>query len=91
MRSIKQKKMEAEGQPDSDNLFLNSLTQPEYVLFVETRKNQDRWDKTGLHSDILQEKIIRYEEELSQDDSGADEFSVEELREQFKVFRDPTY
>lgn len=66
---------------------------PEYVAFVETRKNSEKWDKTGLKSEVFKMDYHSYHEEVQdvQDDVSPDEFSIEELREQFKVFRDPTY
>jgi hypothetical protein len=69
---------------DKENLFLNSLTPTEYVLFVETRKNQEKWGKTG--TDVSREATIRYEEELmteqaESDGQGGDEFSLSEIRD----------
>ncbi len=91
IQSIKLKKAQAKGKPDAENVFLNSLTQPEYVIFVENQKNALKWEQTGLQSEILADRHLIIDEEMQVDETAPDEFSVEELREQFKVFKDPTY
>ena len=51
-KSIKQKKAASLNQPDSENVFLNSLNEQEYVEFVKSRKSQ-RYNNSGVKTETL--------------------------------------
>ena len=53
---ILQKQQATADSDDPENTFLNSLTQQEYVYFVETRKS-DKWDSSGVKSEFVSEKM----------------------------------
>ena len=80
---ILQKQQATANSDDPENTFLNSLTQQEYVYFVETRKS-DKWDSSGVKSEFVSEKM---DEQISEftgpepDDDVANDLSAEELRE----------
>ena len=90
-RIIQKQKASAESE-DPENTFLNSLTQQEYVYFVETRKS-DKWDASGVKTEFVSEKMDEQVQDFDvpETEEIANDLSAEELREQFKVFRDPNF
>ena len=89
--SIQQKKAASLNQPDSENVFLNSLNEQEYVEFVNSRKSS-RYLSSGIKTETLAMTGKKFEtDNVLNEEEENDHFSLDEIREQFKVFRDPTF
>lgn len=60
--SIKNKKAATSNLPDSENVFLNSLNEQEYVEFVNSRKSS-RYQSSGVKAESLAMTGVKFSEE----------------------------
>ena len=45
-----------------ENVFLNTLTEPEYIELLSHKDNKEKYAKTGLKSEIFSDKQALIEE-----------------------------
>ena len=78
--SIQQKKAASSNQPDSENVFLNSLNEQEYVEFVNSRKSS-RYLSSGVKAETLAMTGSQFEADKVLNEEEDEQLSIDDIRE----------